>query len=194
MYTYYVYIIYIYMYYTYLMMPIVFPLWFPLLMVNLMFVPSYCQLVKSPVLCMWKKKHAITNTYNNYNYYYHFQFNQLYLLQHITPTVIINVIIVSNSSTCSTAQSPATATTERSEPARSNVSAALQRLMRCRFVVFSAANSIVASASHAFFFGGQQKENVWNSLRLSLLSLLSFRNNIWGLLSDFVWGWLKKQL
>ena len=63
-------------------------------MVNLMFVPSYCQLVKSPVLCMWLKKHAITNTYNNYNYDYHFQFNQLYLLQHITPTVIINVIIV----------------------------------------------------------------------------------------------------
>ena len=64
----------------------------------------------------------------------------------------------SNSSTCSTAQSPATATTERSEPARSNVSAALQRLMRCRFVVFSAANSIVASASHAFFWGGNKKK------------------------------------
>ena len=57
-------------------------------MVNLIFVPSYCQLVKSPVLC-GKKKHTITNTYNNYNYYYHLQFNQLYLLQHITPTVIM---------------------------------------------------------------------------------------------------------
>ena len=48
-------------------------------------IPSFMYVVK---------KHAITNTYNNYNYYYHFQFNQLYLLQHITPTVIINVIIV----------------------------------------------------------------------------------------------------
>mmetsp|Transcript_8859 Transcript_8859/g.19678 ORF Transcript_8859/g.19678 Transcript_8859/m.19678 type:complete len:252 (-) Transcript_8859:372-1127(-) len=43
------------------------------------------------------------------------------------------------------------------KPARSNVSAALQRLMRCRFVVFSAANSIVAlSAPEAVFSAATQ--------------------------------------